>query len=314
MTRMTNTACRKRRQGILVACAAAFLGWAPLVGAQAVRTNEAWIALARGGFALPADQRAVDVLLEMNPLLSSPDPILRDEVAYGAAERWILRDKVLDPVGLRRVLDRWMRNLDQGLGETGTDTVFGRSFSALCLSLVAAADLQAPFLEPVEVQVFFERMLDYFARERDLRGFDGRRGWMHSAAHTADALKFLARNPKLGDGTDTRLLAAVRSKIEAMDFVFTWGENDRIALALHSAVRRADADVASLEAWTAHWVDAHRAMWSTGPQVNPSTFAQVENAKQIMRSLHLALAMEVAPTHNGAAATTIVLTALAKMR
>ena len=93
-------------------------------------------------------------------------------------------------------------------------------------------------------------MLDYFERERDLRGFDPVHGWMHTVAHTSDALKFLARNPKLRAGSDVRLLAAVRAKIESHDAVFAWGENDRMALALQSAVRRPDADAAALTAWT----------------------------------------------------------------
>ena len=201
---------------------------------------------------LPAGTPAVDVLLEMSPLLSSPDPVLRDDVAYSAAERWILRDKALAPEDIRRVRDRWLAGLDAGLGETGTDTVFGRSFAALCLSVVAAADLQAPFLDGPEVETFYARMLDYFAKERDLRGFDAARGWMHTVAHTSDALKFLARNPRLAAGADTRLLAAVRQKIESTESVFAWGENDRMARALHAAVRRADADVAQFEAWAAH--------------------------------------------------------------
>ena len=70
---------------------------------------------------------------------------------------------------------------------------------------------------------------------------------MHTVAHTSDALKFLARNPKLAPGSDARLLAAAQGKIESDDTVFTWGENDRMALALHSAVRRTDADSAALD-------------------------------------------------------------------
>lgn len=272
------------------------------------------MALARGGFALPPEQRPGDVLLEMNALLFSPDPVLRDEVAYSAAERWILRDKSVDAAGLRRLLDRWSRNLDDGLGERGTDRVFGRSFSALCLSLIAAADLQSSFLTPAEVQALFDRMLDYFGREQDLRGFDATRGWMHAVAHTSDALKFLARNPKLGPGVDTRLLAAVRAKIATADLVFVWGETDRIGLALQAAVRRADADGGALEAWTAAWVEAHRALWSKGPHVDESAFAQVENAKLVMRSLHAALSMDASPTDTGAAAARLVLAALARMR
>jgi uncharacterized protein DUF2785 len=284
------------------------------VAAQPVRSRDEWVALAKGGFVLPPDRHAIDVLLDMNDLLFSTDPVLRDEVAYSAAERWILHDKTVDAGELRRLLERWSRNLEVGLGENGTDRVFGRSFSALCLSLVAAADLQSPFLAPAEVRAFFDRMLDYFARERDLRGFDATRGWMHSVAHTSDALKFLVRNPKLAAGVDARLLAAVRAKIEAADAVFTWGENDRMALALHSAVRRSDADTAALDAWVAQWVEAHRAMWSKGPQVDPRVFAQVENAKQVMRSLHAALSMDATPTPAGAAAAKALVVALAKMR
>jgi len=282
--------------------------------AQSVRGREDWMALAKGGFVVPPDRHAVDMLMEMNDLLFSTDPMLRDDVAYSAAERWILRDKRVDAGELRQLLERWSRNLENGLGEAGTDRVFGRSFSALCLSLIAAADLQSPFLAPAEVRSLFDRMLDYFARERDLRGFDQARGWMHSVAHTSDALKFLVRNPKLAPGADARLLAAVRAKIEAADGVFTWGENDRMALALHSAVRRDDADAAALEAWVSYWVEEHRAMWSKGPQVDPRVFVQVENAKQVMRSLHAALSMDATPTPGGAAAAKTLVVALAKMR
>jgi hypothetical protein len=38
----------------------------------------------------------------------------------------------------------WLANLSRGVGTAGTDEVFARSFSALCLSLVAAADLATP--------------------------------------------------------------------------------------------------------------------------------------------------------------------------
>ncbi|MGE3889684.1 MAG: DUF2785 domain-containing protein [Vicinamibacterales bacterium] len=107
---------------------------------------------------------------------------------------------------------------------------------------------------------------------------------------------------------------AVRAKLESVDTVFQWGENDRVALALHSAVRRADADRADLEAWAAHWVEAHRALWAGGPQVDPRQFAVVENAKQVMRSLHAALSMEASPTPAGEAARTALAAALAKMR
>jgi hypothetical protein len=137
---------------------------------------------------------------------------------------------------------------------------------------------------------------------------------MHTVALTSDTLKFLARNPRLTAGGDVRLLAAVRAKLESHDAVFAWGENDRVALALHSAVRRPDADTTALRTWTQAWVKAHQDLWAKGPQVDPRQFVVIENAKQVMRSLHAALSMETAPTATGEAARQTLLSALAKMR
>jgi hypothetical protein len=273
-----------------------------------------WVALAKGGFVLPPGRDAGDMLVEMNPLLASTDPVLRDDVAFSAAERWILREHRVSPAGLRTLMRLWTSNLDDGLGSAADDRVFKRSFSALSLSLIAAADLSAPFLEAAEVNAFFDRVLDYFQRERDLRGFDAAHGWMHTVAHTSDTLKFLARNPSLSAGGDVRLLAAVRAKLESHDAVFAWGENDRVALALHAALRRPDADTAALTVWTQDWVKAHQDLWAKGPQVDPRRFVVIENAKQVMRSLHTALSMDAAPTATGEAARQSLLSALAKMR
>jgi hypothetical protein len=292
----------------------ALLALAVPASAQSPAASHSWVALAKGGFAVPEGRTAVDLLIEMNALLASGDPVLRDDVAFSAAERWILRDRRVGPADLRRLLQLWTKNLDDGLGASGDDRVFKRSFSALCLSLIAAADLSAPFLDEAEARVFFDRMLDYFQRERDLRGFDPVRGWMHTVAHTADTLKFLARNPKLAAGSDVRLLAAARAKLESHDAVFAWGENDRLALALQSAVRRADADAAALGEWTAAWVTAHQQLWANGPQVDPRRFAVVENAKQVMRSLLAALTIEASPTPAGEAARKTLIAALAKVR
>ena len=235
--------------------------------AAQTRTREAWIAVKTSGFAVPAGESATALLVELNPLLASPDPVLRDDVAFSAAERWIVRDKVVAPDGLRTLISLWSANLDDGLGASGDDRVFTRSFSALSLSLIAAREVATPFLTADEAQRLFERLLD-----------------------------------------------AVRAKIEASDVVFAWGENGRLALALHSAARRPDADVTAVERWTSQWPSDHAALWANGPLVNPVRFARVENATQVLRSLHAALAMEQSPTAQGESVRRATLAALARMR
>ncbi len=278
------------------------------------RTRAEWIALRASGFAVPAGQSAAALLVELNPLLASPDPILRDDVAFSAAEKWVVREKIVAPDELRRLVTLWSANLDDGLGTSGDDRIFKRSFSALSLSLIAAREVATPFLTADEAQRLFDRLLDYFQRERDMRGFDAERGWMHTVAHTADAFKFLARGTHWAPANLPRLLEAVRAKIVASPTVFAWGENDRVALALHAALRRPEADTGAVTAWLARWEDDHKALWAKGPQIDPVRFVPLENAKQMLRSLHAALAMDRAPTPQGDAARTAVLFSLARMR
>lgn len=297
----------------LALCAALAVSAPRTAGAQ-TRSRAEWIALRTTGFAVPAGQSAAALLLEMNPLLASTDPVLRDDVAFSAAEKWIVRDKVVAPDDLRRLVAQWSANLDDGLGGSGDDRVFKRSFSALSLSLIAAREVATPFLTADEAQRLFDRVLDYFQRERDLRGFDAERGWMHSVAHTADAFKFLARGTHWAPANLPRLLDAVRAKIGSHPAVFAWGENDRVALALHAAVRRPDADSSVVTTWLARWEDDHKALWATGPQIDPARFVPLENAKQVLRSLHAAFAMDRTPTTQGDAVRTAVLVALARMR
>lgn len=272
------------------------------------------MALAKGGFAVPAGATASGLLVEMNALLASRDPVLRDEVAYSAAERWILRDRVVGPDDLRRLIALWTGNLDDGLGTTGDDRIFKRSFSALCLSIVAAREVATPFLEAAEVQALVDRLLDYLTQERDLRGYDATAGWMHAVAHTADAFKFLARGRHWTPGMLPRLLAVVQAKSAEAGTVFAWGEPQRVGFALAAAVRRPDADTAAVARWVGAIETDFKALWAKGPLVAPTDFARVENRVQVLRGLHTALAMDASPTATGEAARTAAIQALSRMR
>jgi hypothetical protein len=83
-----------------VALIGLLIGFVPaLANAQPARPldRDAWIALAKSGFRLPEGQRPIDWLVEMNALVASPDPVLRDDVAYSAAERWIYATRSSHP-------------------------------------------------------------------------------------------------------------------------------------------------------------------------------------------------------------------------
>lgn len=242
---------------------------------------------------LPEGESAPALIRELSQYLGSPDPVLRDTYAYSLSEAWIYRDQKLQPAHLRERLAAWSANLKSGLGEQGTDSVLLRSFSALELSLLAAYDLKSPFLTKAEFDALLGAGLDYLAAERDVRGYDPQKGWMHSVAHTADLLKFLARNPHLAPADQARILDAIAAKITTTG-ALTHGEDERLARAVLSLVRRADFDAAAFRAWHGAYPAQQKALWSKTP-LDAARYAGLLNAKHLLVSLHSLLAQVKEP-------------------
>src|SRR5688500_329159 len=188
--------------------------------APAHRSKAEWTALRDAKFAVPAGETAFGLLQQMHALIGSTDPFLRDNVAYEAVAKWIYTDKLLSPDEQRTLLAQWTANLRHGIGEAGSDQTYLRSFSALNLSIVAARDNAASFLSQAEYEAFLGAMLEYLKDERDTRGYDTGKGWVHTAAHTADVLKFLARSPKLTPAGQKQLLDAIAAKAASFGHAF----------------------------------------------------------------------------------------------
>jgi hypothetical protein len=75
---------------------------------------------------------------------------------------------------------------------------------------------------------------------------------MHSAAHTADLLKFLARSRYVTRDDQAHILDAIAAKLAGAGAVFGYGEDERFARAVLSIVNRADFDPAAFDAWVVH--------------------------------------------------------------
>ncbi|MDQ3171984.1 MAG: hypothetical protein M3Q55_17780 [Acidobacteriota bacterium] len=108
------------------------------------RSKAEWTALRDAKFAVPAGQTAFGLLQEMNGLIGSTDPFLRDNVTYEAVAKWIYTDKLLSADEQRALLAQWTANLRDGIGESGTDKSYLRSFSALNLRLSPRATTPRP--------------------------------------------------------------------------------------------------------------------------------------------------------------------------
>jgi hypothetical protein len=240
---------------------AAIAGAGNAAGGTPTHDQAFWTGLRAQQFHVPAGEPVLPLALEATRLLGATDPAIRDSIGYEALATWIYEERRLDGGELGRLRAVLVANARDGLGEPAGDGLFLRSFSTLALALIAADDLRNPSLDQSGFDELLELGLDALARERDLRGWVPGKGWGHATAHAADLLKFLGRSPRLRPAQQTRIVAAIATRLGSAGQVFVWGEDGRLAAALAALARRADADPAPFEAWFRRLAEAHAAVW-----------------------------------------------------
>jgi hypothetical protein len=241
------------------------------------------------GLGVPTDRPLGDLTAELTAMLGSADPSERDHTAYPTLATWIDRgvyDDLLPGLG-----DGIAAGLNVGLGETGTDSVFRRSFSALLLSECVTRDNRRALVPGGKILDWGDRLVSWYLRERDDRGFVDGKGWAHAVAHGADAIGVLADSPHLAGPELTVLLDVLADRVLAPGRLLTSGEPDRIAEATLRVLRRNVLPLSVIEPW----VRRVAARATAYPSERQDPYLVTGNPEAFLRSLHLHLALAPEP-------------------
>jgi len=253
-------------------------------------TRAYWSHVKASGLAVPDDRPLAELTAELTTMLGSPDPHVRDGLAYPTLATWVDRGVYDDLiVGLG---DGMCAGLTVGLGEQGTDTVFRRTFSVLVLAECVDRDNEQGLVPGAKLLEWGDHIASWYVRERDVRGFVPGKGWAHAVAHGADAIGVLARSPHFGRNELTVLLDVMGDRVLApVEAPFGHGEPDRMALATMTVLRRNIVPLSVVEPWVARIAaGAERAV---GGDVDP--YLATANAEAFLRALHLQLALGPRP-------------------
>lgn len=256
--------------------------------------KSSWQALMKNDYAIPAGHTVEALSAELFSYLGSTDPELRDDIAYLVLVNWINED-ILSPGYMKQMIAPLQTNLQTGLGESGTDSVFLRAFSVLILGEFIDKDNNKPFLDKDDVMDIFEMGLTYLAQERDLRGYVPEKGWAHALAHTADLLLVLARSKHIGPEHLERILQAISSKLVGVDdLFFVADEDERLVSAVVEILNRNLLSMDSLDQWLDVLANkeggGHRQKF-----FKENTARTRQNVKTFVRSLHYRLMINDAP-------------------
>ena len=249
-----------------------------------------WRAVHADGDRVPAGQRPEDLLPELETMLGAIDPAIRDDLAYNVLEAWIVRVRLLDREAVRGLGERLVTRITGPVPAGESDAVFGRSFSALILALVARRELDTPFLDDAGLAALVAALTHYATHETDLRGYVEDRGWAHAPAHTADALTVVARHPRLAAAQSGDILDAVLGfTVRRHGYNLHHGEDSRLAQPVLALVSRGLVDGAPLQEFLVALSAPLREPWPA--TFDPSLYAAQRNARNLLYTLMVALSL-----------------------
>jgi len=280
-------------------CAVLIAALQPVLSISAARETHSaafWRTIKEHNFAVPSQESAGALALEIADLAASTDPSLRDGCGYETLVAWIYHDNLLTGEHLETLRGKLLPAMISHIGESENDTVFARSFSALYMSILAAQDLRKPFLSATAFKETLDTALRCYAEEKDLRGYVPVKGWAHATAHIADLLKFLARSPHLSAEDQKRIVNGVSQRCRTFHLVFIWGEDTRMAAALLSIVDRKDFSASAFETWFQALIAENKELWKS-PVIDVETYASVRTQANVLAHLEAKSALQ---KNNGA--------------
>lgn len=233
-------------------------------------------AIKANGWAVASDRERNRLARALTACLASPDPTIRDGIAFEAYAHW-LRGRQLSVETMRALAD----DLDARLGADDPNG-FERPFAALVLSEVVRADRIEAYLDAgVRARVLDDSLL-YFTSVRDYRGFDAAEGWRHGVAHGADVLLQLSLNPAFDADELKRIADAIATQVAPDAHFYIYGESERLARPI---VFMAQRGLISEADWTRYF--AQFASAGENPYGSQAGLARMHNIKAFLQVVFL---------------------------
>lgn len=250
-----------------------------------------WKTIQENNYAIPPEHTPTSLTAELFLYLGSTDPELRDQIAYETFANFIDRGYYsLEEIEI--YIANLLANLEIGIGETESDSVFLRAFSVLFLAEIVHNDNKTPRLKKSLTKTILEKGLWYLAEEKDPRGYVQEKGWAHALAHTADLMLVLGKSLNTGKSEHQRILNGIGAKLaQSTNWIYAHGEDDRLSRAVLEILRRGTLSTAFLKRWLTSFLKPDNRSWK-GAWAAEETTRAFFNVRNFLRSLYLQVITE----------------------
>ena len=243
-----------------------------------------WQEIIQNDYKIPDGYTIDELTNELFTYLGSTDSELRDDIGYSVYANWLK----MGMYSQNKILEHtWqlIKNLDNGIGERGTNSVFIRSFSVLFLAEIIHNDNKAPRFNKKTIDALVGKSLWYLENEEDPRGYIQKKGWAHALAHTADLLFVLAKNEHTDRTQHLQMLNGITGKLKSIsDWIFVHGEEDRLSAAAIAIFQRSLLQTDTILEWLSSIKDNWMGAW-----MDEKRTVAFFNLRNFTRSLYLHL-------------------------
>lgn len=235
-------------------------------------------------YVVPSNISPFDFALVMMKNIGSPDPVLRDLLIHRVISKWIMNN-VFTNEQLIELLNINMDNnhLFYKIGAPEDDSVFMRSFCVLNIGTIIYTHRNNNFLSDTTIKSVKESLIDYYLKEKDLRGHVDGKGWADSTSHGADALDEIVLCDSINHEDLLDILSAIKSKVCINYYTYIDFEDERITTAVVSAINRNILEHSELIDWIKDFKNI--------PKVGEHyiDFRIIMNIRNFLRSLYFRL-------------------------
>jgi hypothetical protein len=235
-------------------------------------------------YLVPSDISAFDFARIMMENIGSPDPELRDLLIHRVISNWIMNNVFTN----EQLIELLNINMDDNhlfykIGEQEDDSVFMRSFCVLNVGTIIYTHRNNKFLSETTIKSIKEILIQYYLKEKDLRGHVDDKGWADSASHGADALDEVALCASINHDDLLDILNAIKSKVCINHYTYIDFEDERITTAVVSVINRNILEHSEIK----DWIKDFKNIAKTGEY--HVDFRIIMNIRNFLRSLYFRL-------------------------
>ncbi|NVK25532.1 MAG: DUF2785 domain-containing protein [Gammaproteobacteria bacterium] len=215
------------------------------------------------------NQNLDQLSLSMMGCLASHDPYIRDEVGYMSYVTWLREQKPSEST-IRALFNRFTEQMNQRRNDEHQVYL---PFLTLVYAELVRVDRITPYLTEQELQRAVTAISSLLLEADDFRGFDGKIGWRHLVAHSADVTLQLILNKRLTKSQHDELLVALYSKIAPENHSYRFGESKRFVTPI-------------VYSWMAEKHDLTEWQAMLNQLIDPSPFASWQDVYKSEAGLH----------------------------